>query len=242
MKNMKILFTLMIISLILPICFASTFEKQMPNQIEEPDVVSAEITIQTDGYKQLTLVEMFPVNTEILTWDSNVSVDIQTANQEFDYFGNVTLYIWDFKEIEEETIKLTYTVNITEYGEFKTTTVLAYPEGVTSPLVHRTNVGEVHRFSAFEGTNWQLIALLTATIIMVSGIIYRFYKKYYLDKNKKQKKQPKKPNKKATKTKKSQKTTKTAKQKNKKSKDKTKVFYKESIKKLKDIQKEIKKI
>ena len=178
---MKPILVLAIILLVLPLSFAANLEKHFPAQIDEPGIIEVTITIQTEDYRSMDLVEMFPVGTEIINWNANAPAELEIEVGEFNHFGDVVVYRWDFEEINQDTVTLTYEIELEEYGKFQTTTILVYEGGFFSRK-YTTHVGEVELISIIrtelQKPLWQLVVLLIATGILISGIYYRYYKKY----------------------------------------------------------------
>ncbi len=196
-QKIKPILILMIILFILPISFGATFQKNVPSTLEEPGIIQVQIEIQTEGRAKVELAEMIPSGNYIIDWTSDFPTELELQEGRYEYFGEVNVYHWKFEEVNQETITISYEVEIKEYGNFETTTILIHEEGFSTEE-YITSVGEENFLDVFMSSIrtqlrkpiYQLMILLIATGIMISGVYYRFFKKQ--EKNKKKKKIKKK--------------------------------------------------
>ncbi len=201
-KVSKTILFLAVLLLVLPVCFGASFNKIIPSHIEEPDVINVSIIINTEGYNEFDLLELVPSGTEILNWNASTLAELESRTKDFDYFGKVEVYRWNFKEVNQEEIILDYQIEVKEYGNFETTTLIIYEDGFSSES-HNVYVGETVQtgliFTELEEPIWQLAVLMLATIILVSGVYYRYFKNKEKESKEKNKKSKKKKNTKKTK-------------------------------------------
>lgn len=180
-----------ILLLMVPICFGINMEKQIPSQIDEPAVIEITVTFQTEGERSMNFVELFPLGTELIEWESDAPVELDIEEKNWNYFGNVIAYMWDFEEITQDEIIITYKLEIEEYGEFQSTTLLVYKDNFVK-RDYVVQVGEVTEESRLEqilpdeseGIPWYIIIIIISSILVAIGVYY----KYFMNKNKSTKK------------------------------------------------------
>ena len=195
MKDMpKLIFTFIIALLVLPICFGVNVQRQAPDSIEEPGLVEVILIVDTEGHKSIDLVELLPAGTELLNWTANAQVELEIETENFNHFGEVTVYRWNFNEINQDEITVTYEFEIEDYEEFKTRTMVVHKDGFSSEnysiFVGDVPPPEVDIPTPTEITEvdeefiWHFIIISIIVIGIISGAYY--YKYHY--KNKKSKK------------------------------------------------------
>ena len=157
---------------VIPLAFGLTVETDVPSSADKSQEFEVNINVLTEGETQFDLLVILPNDWEITNWTTSIG-QVFAEHRLTQYLGeNVSAFRWKFEDIEQN-VDITYTTKAITSGSQKITTLWTYPGGFESTEDTINILG----LSISDPVVW-LIVLFIATGIVISGIMYREYKKY----------------------------------------------------------------